>query len=119
MDIPRRHRWQVECREPGLTVDEQVAKVLSRVTPQEHNIAELVRDLAEEDPPGGACLQVVRYLNDDEGENEEMPALILMDNGIELEKLSGQHQLLGWHLSQDVLAFLQAVGAELDVDEYG
>jgi hypothetical protein len=35
------------------------------------------------------------------------------------EKLSGQHQLLGWHLPGDVMRFLVDVGAELDVDEYG
>jgi hypothetical protein len=36
-----------------------------------------------------------------------------------LEKLSGQHQLLGWHLDRHVLNFLSEVGAEFDADEYG
>jgi hypothetical protein len=37
----------------------------------------------------------------------------------ELEKLSDQHQLLGWHLDRGVVQFLDEVDAELDVDEYG
>jgi hypothetical protein len=36
-----------------------------------------------------------------------------------LEKLAGQHQLLGSHLNREVLDFLTEVGAELDADEYG
>jgi sirohydrochlorin ferrochelatase len=36
-----------------------------------------------------------------------------------LVKLSGQHQLLGWHVSGDVLDFVREVHAEIDVDEYG
>lgn len=119
MDIPRGHSWEVECREPGLTIDEQIAKVLSRISPQEHKIAELARDLEKEDPSGGAVLRVVRFFNDDEGEEEEVPETILLDDGRELEKLSGQHQLLGWHLDKEVMTFLRAVGADLDVDEYG
>jgi hypothetical protein len=31
----------------------------------------------------------------------------------------GQHQLLGWVLDREVLEFLPAVDAVLDVDEYG
>lgn len=118
MDIPRSHQWRVECREPGLTIDEQTAKVLSRVLPQEQRIAELVSKIREEDPPGGACLQVVRYFNDEDGEDETSRETVGLNDGNELEKLTGQHQLLGWHLSQDVLAFLRVAGADVDVDEY-
>jgi hypothetical protein len=60
---------------------------------------------------------VVRYLGawlaEDEGEEEEITEI----DG--LEKLPGQHQLLGWHLSRPTMEFLLDIGAELDVDEYG
>ncbi|SCF37360.1 hypothetical protein GA0070215_12153 [Micromonospora marina] len=35
-----------------------------------------------------------------------------------LQKLPGQHQLLGWHLDRRTLEFLRLTGAELDIDEY-
>ena len=41
------------------------------------------------------------------------------EQGQLMEKLPRQHQLLGWHLGPEVLDFLAATGAELDVDEYG
>lgn len=36
-----------------------------------------------------------------------------------LQRLTGRHQLLGWHLPFDDLAFLTSPRADLDVDEYG
>ncbi|MEV5208906.1 hypothetical protein AB0K35_15660 [Micromonospora sp. NPDC053740] len=45
-----------------------------------------------------STLQVVRYFNDDDGDQ--------------------QHRL-GWHLDRRSLEFLRHTGAELDVDEYG
>jgi hypothetical protein len=36
-----------------------------------------------------------------------------------LQKLPGQHQLLGWHLDRDAVRLLARVGAEIDADEYG
>jgi hypothetical protein len=58
-------------------------------------------------------MSVVRYFNDDEGEEEAFSA-----PNAPLQKLQGQHQLLGWNLGSRVLGFLVAVGADLDVDEY-
>jgi hypothetical protein len=60
-----------------------------------------------------AVLQIVRYLDDDNGDEEQLTGVG------DLEKLSGQHQLLGWHLGRRVVQFLDEVDAELDVDEYG
>jgi len=59
-------------------------------------------------------MQVVRYLNDESGEEEE-----LSSPDAPWQKLSGQHQLLGWALEREVLEFLLATGACFDVDEYG
>jgi hypothetical protein len=47
-----------------------------------------------------AVLQVVRYLDDAEGEPED-----LTPSAEGLEKLPGQHQLLGWHLDQRAMEF--------------
>jgi hypothetical protein len=73
----------------------------------------LIREVTTEES-AGAVLQVVRYFDDPDGEEEE-----LSPPDAELQKLSGQHQLLGWHLDREVLDFLMATGASLDVDEYG
>ncbi|WP_405717546.1 hypothetical protein [Streptomyces sp. NBC_01537] len=48
-------------------------------------------------------LQVVRHFND------------TAQNRLDA---SGTADLFGWHLDRNVLDFLTAVGAELDVDEY-
>jgi hypothetical protein len=67
-------------------------------------------------PRGGT--DAVRYLNVDlalaDGEDEE---LTITASG--LEKLRGQHQLLGWGLDASTLGFLVDVRAELVFGEYG
>ena len=110
--------WQIRCDEPGLTVDEQIAKVVARLAPYQDRLAHLGQELAGQEPPGSLRLQVVRHFDDDEGEDESERAWVDAE-GHAWERLPGQHQLLGWHLDSDVLGFLRSVGAELDVDEYG
>ncbi|MFB7618312.1 DUF4279 domain-containing protein [Kitasatospora sp. NPDC056181] len=99
--IPVSHSWKVVCRDPDLCVDEQIARILDRLQPHTARIAELAGQLAIDD--GGAVLQVVRYFNDSDDESPSHP---------------DAPNLFGWHLGRDVLDFLAAVGAELDVDEY-
>lgn len=106
---PAAHLWEVRCDEPGLTVTEQVAHVIARVGPKRSAIRALVDSSAQI----SAWLQVVRYFDADDGEEEA--STVIGD----LEKLPGQHQLLGWHLSADALDFVRDVHAEIDVDEYG
>lgn len=98
-------------------MDEQLAQIVQRLLPYVDKIAVLSKRLAEdpnEDGHGGAALQVVRYFNDPDGVEEIGGAAL---GG--LTKLGGQHQLLGWHLEFEVVRFMEQVGAELDVDEYG
>lgn len=109
---PPLHSWQVRCCDAGLTVDEQVGRVIGRLLPYQDRIAQLAARLADE-PGGSAWLSVVRYFNDADGE-EELDA----SPHPQFEKLTGQHQLLGWALDASALGFLVAVGAHLDVDEY-
>ncbi|MFG1838589.1 DUF4279 domain-containing protein [Micromonospora sp. NPDC049175] len=97
--VPRVHSWRVMCRDSGLTVDEQVDRLIDRLEPIADEIAALVRAIDESEGEGlTSTLQVVRYFGDDDG---------------------AQHQRLGWHLDRRAVAFLQRTGAELDVDEYG
>ncbi|MER5455243.1 DUF4279 domain-containing protein [Micromonospora sp. NPDC002389] len=97
--VPRVHSWRVVCRDSGLTVDEQIDRIIDRLEPIADEITALARSIDESEGEGlTSTLQVVRYFNDDDGD---------------------QHQRLGWHLDRRALEFLQYTGAELDVDEYG
>lgn len=101
--VPRVHAWRVVCRDSGLTLEEQIDRVIDRLEPFADEIAALAREIDASEGEGiTGTLQVVRYLNDD-GDAEEGP----------------QHQRLGWHLDRRVLNFLHHTGAEFDVDEYG
>ncbi len=66
-----------------------------------------------------AHLQIVRYFNDEDGEEEFFDDPITTDDGHVLEKLPGQHQLLGWQLEREQLGLLVSMGAYIDADEYG
>lgn len=109
---PVSHSWKIVCREPGLCVDEQITRVLDRLRPHTARIAELAGRLAaEEGQHGGAVLEVVRYFNDTDQEQQSLqPGSPDCPDG---------PNLFGWHLDRDVLDFLTATGAVLDVDEYG
>ncbi|MFD4125796.1 DUF4279 domain-containing protein [Streptomyces globisporus] len=103
--------WKVVCREPGLHVDEQIARVLGRLRPRTDRIAELMKQFnsaEEQEEPGlEARLEVVRYFNDDEQPEKA-------------GQLQGRtkHNLFGWALDREAIDFLAATGAYLDVDEY-
>ncbi|MFI7617314.1 DUF4279 domain-containing protein [Nonomuraea terrae] len=113
---PVAHAWKIVCREPGLTIDEMIAHVVDRVEPFSQAVGQLAEELNQDQGDDGSCavLQVVRYLDDEDGEEED---LCSPQQGF--EKIAGQHQLLGWHLDRRVLQFLISTRAELDVDEYG
>ncbi|MEJ8667564.1 DUF4279 domain-containing protein [Streptomyces sp. MS1.AVA.1] len=106
--LPASHRWKVVCRERGLRVDEQITEVVRRLRPHTGRVAELARRLeTEEGSDGAAVLQIVRYFNDSEEATEHSLPVPL-----------DQPNLFGWHLDRDVLDFLAATRAVLDVDEY-
>lgn len=107
--IPPRHCWKVVCREPGLRVDDQVARVLERLAPRADAIAALARRLGDEDPGSGAVLQIVRYFNDDPGQQAPLAGHNSQPDA---------PKLVGWHLDRETLNFLHATQADLDVDEY-
>jgi hypothetical protein len=108
---PALHAWTIRC-DRAVRVDEQIAEVLARLAPVREALTTL---LAESNTYG--VLQVVRYFDDPEGEPEHHPGA---PDGIDgLEVVSGQHQMLGWHLDRSTIEFLVETGVELDVDEYG
>lgn len=114
LDPPRppHHRWALECRRTELRIDEQIAHVLTRVRP----IADRIKPLTLTGDVTAALI-IVRYFDDEAGEPERIDTIELPD-GQPLTKLSGQHQLLGWHIEPADLQLLALLHADLDVDEY-
>jgi hypothetical protein len=111
---PVSHVWRVACRAAGVTVDEQIARLVSRLEPHAAAIGALAAELElAEGEHGGARMQIVRYFDHPQGEDE-----IITQTEDGLIKLAGQHQLLGWHLDRKTLRFLQVTHANLDIDEY-
>jgi hypothetical protein len=108
--VPAEHSWRIYAADQERPVDEQISELLARLQPYQEAIAAFV---GGEGSASRAQLHVVRHFNDPDGEEESLDS-----PASGLEKLPGQHQLLGWHLSRDVMAFLMSVAAELDVDEY-
>ncbi|GAA3193427.1 DUF4279 domain-containing protein [Actinocorallia longicatena] len=97
---PAFHSWRMVCREPNLRPDEQVIRIITRLQPHTARIAHLAASFRTQSS-GGAVLQLVRYLND----NDSAP------------HPPGFHPL-GFHLDNTVMAFLHTTGAALDVNEY-
>ncbi|MFF2173166.1 DUF4279 domain-containing protein [[Kitasatospora] papulosa] len=108
---PFSQSWKIVCREPGLCVDEQIAHVLGRIRPRTELIVELMKQYnsaGDEGEPGlEATLEVVRYFNDNEQQNEARTPKERVD-----------HNLFGWALDRETVAFLAATDTLLDVDEY-
>jgi hypothetical protein len=110
--VPVMHSWRIECHEPGLRVDEQIERVLARIEP----VVEGLRTLSRH-PAVTIQLQIARFFADERGEEEAFEGGIDDDGGL-YERLSGQHQLLGWGLSSDQLGLLVSFNASIDADEY-
>ena len=108
--IPTAHRWKIVCRESGLRIDEQIARVLERLAPHTTAIATLARRLdSEEHDKPSTVLQVVRYFNDEPDQQD--PPTAGKDR-------ADSPNMFGWHVGREVLDFLHTTGAVLDIDEY-
>ena len=104
----------------GLTVKDHLQVIVDRLNPYAEAIGTLVGEIesTEESLSGvGGILGVVRHFDDDEGEDEDL-SVAGQPGGPRLEKLPGQHQLLGWRLGPSVIGFLMATRSALDIDEY-
>ncbi|MCU1492549.1 MAG: hypothetical protein JWO62_313 [Acidimicrobiaceae bacterium] len=119
--VPKGHAWRVVSKAPGLRVDEHLFRIVDRLNDHAAAIGNLATELrvaAPDQSRAGSALGIVRHFDDDDGDEEELWTMELPDGG-ELEKLPGQHQLLGWVLDDTILQFLVATHAHLDVDESG
>ena len=119
--VPKRHSWEIRSEGLGLRVDEHLDQIVDRLEAHANAIGSLVQELGKEGAQSrgiGSVLKVVRHFGDDDGEEEDLSVTELPDGSM-FEKLSGQHQLLGWGVSQRVINFLVATHAELDIEEYG
>lgn len=109
---PVTHMWALGCRDNDLDVGDQIRDVLARVRPLAPRIKTLV-----EAGDVSSCLTIVRFLNDEDGQPERIDTVELED-GTQLTKMGGQHQLLGWYLDPADLELLASLQSGLDVDEY-
>ncbi len=104
---PITHSWIMNSIERNAPVDEQIGSIVKRLRRHTQSLAELSRHKGVK-----ATMQIVRYFDNTWGQEEK---LVKIDG---LEKLPGQHQLLGWRLDAETIEFLHDINAELDVDEY-
>jgi hypothetical protein len=111
--VPVMHSWSLHCRDRGLMLDAQIGKILARIEP----LRPRLQDLAAR-PDVDLVLFIVRFFGDEDGEEESIDT-VTTEEGAVLERLPGQHQLLGWHLTWEQLGFLAAIRCSIDADEYG
>jgi hypothetical protein len=109
--VPACHTWKVVATSRG-PVDEMLAELVARIRPASSSIGDLVATGA-----ASAVFQVVRSLDGASGEEEDLTIREIGD--LRLEKLPGQHQLLGFHLDAQTLRFASDTGIEISFDEYG
>jgi len=108
--IPRHNVWRYRAAGTGV-LDELVRELLGVFEPVKAGLQELT-----------ACdaswigISFMRSFDDPDGVDEDEGAPDLPDN---LVRLSGQHQLLGFHLDTELMARLVALECSLDFDEYG
>lgn len=102
-------------------MDAHLQVIVDRLNPYAEAIGTLVAEIESTEKSSlgvGGVLGVVRHFDDDEGEDEDL-SVAGRPGDPRLEKLPGQHQLLGWRLAPSVFSFLKATGSALDIDEYG
>lgn len=111
--VPVEHSWQLHCRDHGLRLEAQIGKVLARIEPLQLRLMDLITSQDVD-----LVLVIVRFFGDEDGEEEAFEATVTEDGKL-LERLPGQHQLLGWHLTHEQLGFLASIRCSIDADEYG
>jgi Domain of unknown function (DUF4279) len=111
--VPFRHSWSIHCRDRGLKIDAQIEKILARIEPIRSRFAAITshQDVS-------IRLVIVRHFDDEEGEEESLDAAVTKDGKL-LERLPGQHQLLGWYLPVEHLELLAQIRCAIWADEYG
>jgi hypothetical protein len=105
-----RNSWEIRSDQRRATVTEHLAIVAVRIEPFKGAIRAFL------DGSAGATAEftVVRDLDDEDGEEEELPF-----DPTYGQKLAGQHQLLGWDLSLNLMELMLYLEAPLEIAEYG
>lgn len=103
---PVAHQWRLDASPRG-TVDDRIADLLDRIDPCADRLAEMTATRQVT-----AVIEVVRYFGHPDGDEEGHEVS-------SLQKLAGQHQLLGFALGTTTLDRLVRLGLSLDFDEYG
>jgi len=111
--VPALHSWSVQCQEREMALDAQIGTVLARIEP----IHQRLLDLAASSTVA-LRLVIVRYFDDPDGDEERFDAVVTGDGKL-LERLPGQHQLLGWSLTCEQLSFLASIRCSIWADGYG
>jgi hypothetical protein len=88
--VPRSHAWKLVDRGPG-RIDDQAERLIARLRPHRDRLVALCRE-----PGFSVGLLIGRHFPDEDG----------VPDGF------------GWHLDAQLVEFLAAVGASIDVDEY-
>jgi hypothetical protein len=111
---PACHAWTVVCRQPGLSVSEQLAQIVDRLRPYHDQIVSLSETLADQDPEyGGATLELVHYLDDGDSEGEAPSSAAARS-----QETADHDPLLSWARDREVLEFLLATNLSIDLDVY-
>jgi Domain of unknown function (DUF4279) len=108
--IPVTNLWWYRASGTG-SVDELVLELVELMESIADRLAELT---AEGEASVG--ISIMRSFDDPHGVDENFGRADVPDN---LEKLPGQHQLLGFHLDVDLMRRLAAFDCPIDCDEYG
>lgn len=103
---PPAHAWTITCKQPGLSVSNQLIQIVARLRTILTRVTALSAELAEADPEhGGACLELVTYLEDHAVDAETPPE----------EPIDPLQQ---WALEREILHFLLTTTPAFDLDIY-
>jgi hypothetical protein len=102
--------WKIRSEGTGLRADDHIRSLIERLEPAKCAI----RVLADSQSDVQTRFEIVRYFDTEDGEEE-----IIEETPEGLIKIAGQHQLLGWELTTDLLEFFSYIRADLWFDEYG
>ena len=99
---PPTHAWTITCTQPGLSVDQQLLRIVSRLRPCFDDVIALSGELAAADPEyGGVSLELVSYPDAHPAAGETAAGVGVLD------------PLRQWALERDAIQFLLATNAAL------
>jgi hypothetical protein len=107
--VPRSNLWKYVATGSG-TVDNLVRELVDVFEPLSDRLRQLTADGAS-----WIVIRIVRSFDDPDGVEDDDGGPDLPGN---IVRLGGQHQLVGFHLDEQLMARLVALGCALDFDEY-